>query len=427
MLDIKFVRAFPASVRQDLEKRGDKEKQAWFEDLLKKDELYRRLLQETEALRADRNKVSKAVSEAKKAGADASSLLAAAAAIPGQIKEKEEQAVAAQEQVRFYLMRLPNVLHESVPVGKTGDDNVVVRSWGNPRQDRTKSHVDILEPYGLADLERATKTSGSRFYFLKNELVLLDYALMRYGLDFLWKRGFQLIEPPYMMLKKPYEGVTDLADFENVMYKIEGEDLYLIATSEHPMGAMHQNEIFEPDQLPLKYAGVSACFRKEAGAHGKDTKGIFRVHQFNKIEQFIFSKPEDSWKLHEELLKNAESFFQSLELPYRIVNICTGDIGTVAAKKYDLEVWMPAQQTYREAVSCSNCTAYQATRLNIKYRLKPGSDEKEWLHTLNSTLVATSRAIVAIIENNQQADGAITVPKVLHPYTGGMTEIKPKK
>ncbi|NQV08864.1 serine--tRNA ligase, partial [Candidatus Woesearchaeota archaeon] len=214
-----------------------------------------------------------------------------------------------------------------------------------------------------------------------------------------------------------------LEDFETVMYKIEGDDLYLIATSEHPMAAMHMDEVFEEGELPLKYAGVSTCFRKEAGSHGKDTKGIFRVHQFNKIEMFIFSNQDDSWGYHEELMKNAEDIFKKLKLPYRVMNICTGDIGTVAAKKYDIEVWMPAQKTYREVVSCSNCTAYQAARLNIKYNTKEG---KKYVHTLNSTAIATSRAMVGILENYQNKDGSVTIPATLVPYMNGKKKIVPK-
>ena len=226
-----------------------------------------------------------------------------------------------------------------------------------------------------------------------------------------------------MMRRQAYEGVTDLKDFEDVMYKIEGEDLYLIATSEHPMAAMYMDEVLEEKDLPIKMAGISPCFRKEAGAHGKDTKGIFRVHQFNKIEQFIFSKPEDSWELHEELLKNTEEIFKKLKLPYRVVNICTADIGTVASKKYDIEVWMPVQKQYREVASISNCTAFQATRLNVKYRTNEGN---KFVHTLNATAIATSRVIVAIMENFQNKDGSISVPTVLQDYMHGIKKIKPK-
>jgi len=253
---------------------------------------------------------------------------------------------------------------------------------------------------------------------------MLDFALQKYAIDFMHNRGYTILHPPFMMNKRAYEGVTDLKDFEDVMYKVEDEDLYLIATSEHPLTAMFMDEIFEEDALPIKSAGISSCFRKEAGAHGKDTKGIFRGHQFNKIEQIIICKPEDSWKFHEELLKNVEDFFESLNLPFRTVNICIGDMGTVAAKKYDVEVWMPAQQKYREVASCSNCTDYQARRLGMRFRNK---GKNTIVHTLNSTCVATSRALVGILENNQQKDGSILIPNVLVSYMNGIRKLeKPK-
>ncbi|MFA5247172.1 MAG: serine--tRNA ligase, partial [Candidatus Micrarchaeia archaeon] len=238
----------------------------------------------------------------------------------------------------------------------------------------------------------------------------------RFAMDLLVTKGYTPVMPPYMMNRAAYEGVTDLSDFEKVMYKIDGEDEYLIATSEHPMGGMYKDEIFEEKDLPLKLAGISPCFRREIGAHGIDTKGLFRVHQFHKIEQFIFCKPEESWAFHEELLANAEEVFQKLGLPYQVVAICTGDIGTVAAKKYDIEVWMPREKKYREVVSCSNCTAYQAARLNIKVRDRKDFESKQYVHTLNSTAIATSRALRAILENYQHEDGSVSIPKVLQPY-----------
>jgi seryl-tRNA synthetase len=301
-------------------------------------------------------------------------------------------------------------------VGEEG--NEVVREWGGqPKFDfQVRSHVDLLDMLSLGDIPRAAKIAGARFYYLKNELVILDLAMKQMALAMLAKKGFTPVYPPFMMHREPYEGVTDLADFQDVMYKIDDEDLYLIATSEHPIAAMYMGEVFEPTDLPMKFAGISTCFRKEAGSHGKDTKGIFRVHQFDKVEQFVFSSPDESWRIHEELIANAEEFFQALKIPYRVVNICTGDIGTVAAKKYDLEMWMPGQGMYREAVSCSNCTAYQATRLGIKYRLKKGGLEKAYLHTLNSTMMANPRAMVAIMENCQTQDGSIVIPKALHKY-----------
>jgi len=277
----------------------------------------------------------------------------------------------------------------------------------------------------LVDMERAAKISGARFYFLKNELVMLNLALQRFALEYLSKKGFEIIEPPFMINKKAMAGVIPMGDFEEVIYKIEDEDLFLIATAEHPLGAMRMKEILDKKELPVKYAGISPCFRKEAGAHGKDTKGIFRVHQFDKIEQFIFCEPKDSWKLHEELIKNAEGIFKALKVPYRGVNICTGDVGYVAAKKYDIEGWFPGQGKYRELCSCSNCTDYQSRRLAVKYRPEQHL-KSEYVHTLNSTAIAIQRAICCIAENYQTKKG-FKIPKVLQEYMGGLKEVKVNK
>ena len=326
-------------------------------------------------------------------------------------------------------MQLPNLLDESVPLGKDSNDNVQVKTWGTiPKFNfPIKNHIDLALDLDQIDMERAGKISGARFFYLKNQVAQLDMALMSFAIEELTKKGYTPIIPPYLMNREAYEGVTALGDFADVLYKVENEDLYLIATSEHPMAAMYMNEVLKEQDMPLKLAGISTCFRKEAGAHGKDTRGIFRTHQFNKIEQFIFCKPEDSTKLHEELLQNAEELLQKLELPYRVVNVCTGDIGTVAAKKYDIEAWMPAQNGYREVVSCSNCTDYQGRRLGIRYREKEGAPPKGFVHTLNSTAVATGRTIVAIIENNQQEDGTINIPSALRKYMGNREKIDKKR
>ena len=278
-----------------------------------------------------------------------------------------------------------------------------------------KPHGELLQELGLADFEKAAEVSGHGFYYLMGDIARLEMALVNFAVDSLAKKGYTLVEPPLMLRRKPYEGVTDLKDFETMMYKVDGEDLLLIATSEHPIAAMLMNETLDEKKLPIKFAGYSPCFRKELGSHSIDTKGLFRVHHFNKVEQFIFCKPEDSWKFHDELLSNGEELFQQLKIPYRVVNICTGDIGIVAAKKYDIEAWFPRENLYREVISCSNCTSYQATRLNIKYRK---GEEKEHVHTLNSTAIATGRAIRAIVENYQQKDGTIKVPTVLQKYMG---------
>jgi len=269
----------------------------------------------------------------------------------------------------------------------------------------------------LIDEERAAKTSGHGFFFLKKDLVLLDLAIQRFALDFLKKKGFIIIEPPFMIKRKPYEGVVDLTDFENVMYKIENEDLYLIATSEHAMGAMFMDEVFDKKDLPLKLAGVSACFRKEVGAHGKYTKGLFRMHQFNKIEQFVFCLPEQSEKMLEEIQRNAEELYQALGLHFRVVELCSGDLSILKNRSYDTEVWM-ADGNFREVGSATNCTDYQSRRLNIKFREGEGKAAAGFVHTLNNTALATSRTMIAILEQFQQKDGSVVIPKVLVPYTG---------
>jgi len=418
MLDIRFVRAHPEIVKADLQKRNDMEKTGWVDVLLAKDARSRQLKVETDALRQRRNTIARDINAAKKAGNDAKDLMAEAADLPRKIRDCDAEQEEIKNTIHTYLMRLPNILHDSVPQGKDDSENVEVKRVGTPRTPdfEVKNHGQLAAENNWADFERATKIAGAGFYFLKGSLVLLDLALQRYALDLLEKKGFVPVIPPYMINRSSYEGVTDLADFEKVMYKIDGDDAYLIATSEHPIGAMYRDEIFEEKDLPLRLAGISPCFRREIGAHGLDTKGLFRVHQFTKVEQFVFCRPEDSWPIHEELLANAEELFAGLGLPYHVVNICTGDIGTVAAKKYDIEVWMPRENAYKEVVSCSNCTSYQAVRLNIRVRDKSDFESKQHIHTLNSTAVATSRVIRAILENCQQKDGRVRIPDALRPY-----------
>ncbi len=426
MLDIRLIRETPDIVRQDLDKRQDDEKMKLLEEIIAWDKEWRAILEQLNADRHRRNVVSKEISELKKKGEDASALVKEAQELPQRIKEQEAREDELKKKINHGLMRLPNILHETVPIGKDDSDNVEERKWGEIREfdfDLT-SHAELMENLGIADFDRAGKIAGSGFVFMMGDLVLLDQALINFALDYLTKQGYVPVEPPFMMRRRAYEGVTDLADFESVMYKVEEEDEYLIATSEHPIGAMYMDEIIDEDILPLKYVGLSTNFRREVGAHGLDTKGLFRMHQFNKVEQFIFCKPEDSWHFHEELIGNAEALCQMLKIPYRIVNDCTGDIGTVAAKKYDLEAWSPRQNKYVEVVSCSNCTDYQARRLNIRCGKVGG--EKRILHTLNSTAIATSRTLVAILENYQNADGTVTVPEALRPYMNNLEAIQPK-
>ena len=420
MLDIRLIREKPDYVRENLKRRNDPEKLEMLDQLIEYDKKWRQSLTRLNELRHQRRELTNEIAQLKKQGKEIAQKIEEARKIDAEIESLEKQVEELSRKVKHYLMRLPNLLHDSVPYGVDENDNVTVKTWGEiPKFDfKVKDHIDLGLSLGILDLERAAKVSGARFYYLKGLGVLLDMALINFALNELVKKGYEPIEPPYMMRRKAYEGATALADFEEMLYKIEDEDLYLIATSEHPIAAMFMNEVLNAEDLPLKFAGVSACFRREAGAHGKDTRGIFRTHQFNKVEQFIFCLPEHSWEMHEELLRNAEELVQKLGLPYRVVNVCTGDIGSFAAKKYDIEVWMPAQNRYREIISCSNCTDYQARRLNIRYREKEGAPPKGVVHTLNSTALATGRTVVAILENYQQEDGTVVIPEVLRPYMG---------
>jgi seryl-tRNA synthetase len=429
MLDIKLIRENPELVKANLAKRGNPECLQMLEDLITVDKEWRSNLTKLNDLRHGRKLVTIEIAKLKKAGKEATDEFTKAEDIDVQIKLIEKQVAEQEKKTHDYLLRLPNWLDDSVPLGKDDKDNVQVKTWGTIPQFNfeVKNHIDLALNLDLIDMERAGKVSGSRFFYLKNEVAMLDMALMSFAIEELSQKGYTPIIPPYLMKREAYEGVTALGDFEEVLYKVENEDLYLIATSEHPMAAMLMNETLKEVDMPIKLAGISTCFRKEAGAHGKDTRGIFRTHQFNKIEQFIFCKPEDSPKLHEELLQNAEYLLHKIGLPYRVVNVCTGDIGTVAAKKYDIEAWMPAQNGYREVVSCSNCTDYQGRRLGVRYREKEGAPPKGFVHTLNSTAIATGRTIVAIIENNQQADGTINIPEALRKYMGNREKIGRKR
>ncbi len=426
MLDIKSVRVNPEVVKENLRRRGNPEKLQLVEEVLKFDEEWRRIQSEANGLRSKRNKLTDEIGKVRRRGEDASFLVKQAEQIPEEIKELEDESEKLERKIMDILLALPNIIHESVPFGVDETANVEVRKWSEPRKlsFTPRDHIDLAAALRLIDLERGAKVAGARFYYLRGDLVKLNYALLKFALDFIQKRGYVLIQPPYLLRREAIGGAIALSDFEDVIYKIENEDLYLIPTSEHAMLAQHMGEIIDGRTLPLRYGGISPCFRKEAGAHGRDTKGIFRIHQFEKVEQFIFCRPEDSWIEHEGLLANAEEFFQSLKIPYRIVNVCTGDLGTVAAKKYDLEAWLPGQGKYREVVSCSNCTAYQAVRSKIRFRNKPDESTK-WLHTLNSTLAASERTLIAIMENYQTEDGSVMIPEILQAYMGGMTNIRP--
>ena len=429
MLDIKLIREQPDLVRKNLEKRKKPEFLNMLETLIERDEQWRKIKMEIDTLRQKRNKLTETIKILKTQGKEEEipTVIAEAKSIPQQISEKEQLQSRIEEEKNSLLLQLPNLLHETVPYGEDDAGNVVEKTWGDKPSFSfpAKSHVDLVELLDCADIERGAKTSGARFYFLKNELVELEYALIFHALKLLRKRKYQLIIPPALVKGFVMEGGGFLPTYKDDVYKIDGEDLYLVGTSEAPLVGMHADEILYKDEFPLRYAGFSTCFRTEAGAHGKDTKGIFRTHHFEKIEQISITDPEQSWKEHEYLFETAELFWQSLEIPYQKVNICTGDIGIVAAKKYDLEAWYPSQNAYRELVSTSNCTDYQARRLKIRFREKDGMPT-QMCHTLNSTLIAIQRGLTCILENYQKEDGSVTVPTVLQPYVS-FKEITPKQ
>jgi seryl-tRNA synthetase len=421
MLDVKIIRDQPEIIKDMLVKRHI---EFPFDELQDFDRKRRALITEAQELKHKRNVVSEQIAAKKKSGDDASAVIKEMKLIADRIGALDAEIEHAEKRYQELMLMLPNLIHESVPAGKDANDNVEIRRWGEPRKFnfKVKDHIELGTSLDLLDLDRAAKVSGARFYFLKRTLVRMNHALALFALDFLRKKDYTLIQTPYMINRKAMEGAVMLSDFGDVIYKIEDDDLYMIGTSEHAMVAMHMDEIFDAKQLPIRYAGISPCFRKEAGAHGRDTKGIFRVHQFEKVEQLVFANPENSWSEHEKMIQNAEEFFKLLGLPYRIVLLCTADLGKISAKTYDLEAWMPGQNAYREVVSCSNCLDYQARRLGIKYRDKP-NEESKFMHTLNSTLVATERTLVTILENFQTEKGTVVVPEVLRPYMDGISEI----
>jgi seryl-tRNA synthetase len=341
--------------------------------------------------------------------------------------ETEQEKKVVDAKFRASMMTLPNIIDKSVPIGSDEKDNLILKYHGTITNFDffLKDHVDIANSLGLLDIERAAKIAGARFYFLKNELVKLNLALINFALDFLAEKGYTLAQPPFMIRKEAMEGAVILADFEDMIYKIEKDDLYMIGTSEHSMASMHMNEILDGKDLPLRYASTSPCFRKEAGAHGKDTKGIFRVHQFEKVEQFVYSRPEESERQHERMLAITEEFYEKLGIPYRTVLLCSADLGKTSSKTFDIEAWMPSQNAYREIVSCSNCTDFQARRLVTRFRDKI-NEQTRFVHTLNSTLVATERTMACIMENYQTSNGTVEVPDVLQQYMAGMKEIRCK-
>ena len=420
MLDIKAVRSDPDLVRSSEERRG--RDPSIVDRVLELDRAWKDAAHEEQTLRKTRNEVSEAINAAKKSGDDG----AAAQAIERmqehvkRINDATMKTRTAQDERDAALKTIGNILHEDVPSGASEDENVELRSWGEkPNLTDHKDHIELLESLDLVDLDTAARVSGARWYYLKNEGVLLDQALQRFAIDHMRKAGFDLVMPPFALKRDVLAGTVNLSEFEDTIYKIDGEDLYLIGTSEHALIALKEGHTFHPSELPKKLVGVSSCFRKEAGSHGRDTKGIFRVHQFNKVEQIVFTKTEESWEWFDTIQRLSEEMLEALGIPYRVMAICTGDIGLKQALQYDIEAWFPGQNekkgAYREVTSCSNCTDYQSVPLGIKY---DEGGERRFVHILNNTALATTRTIAAILENHQQPDGSVRMPEVLVPYLG---------
>ncbi|OIW07121.1 hypothetical protein TanjilG_10094 [Lupinus angustifolius] len=396
------------------------------DEVINLDKQWRKRQFELENLKRDFNKINKEISKLKRGGEDASKLIGESEETKKLIAQKEVEVRETFTLLNSKLETIGNLVHHSVPISDDEANNKVVKSWGEKRvEPKLKNHVDLVELLGIADTKKGADVAGGRGFYLKGDGVRLNQALINFGLDFLEKRGYTLLHTPFFMRKDVMSKCAQLAQFDEELYKVtgEGDDKYLIATAEQPLCAYHIDDWIHPTQLPIRYAGYSSCFRKEAGSHGRDTLGIFRVHQFEKVEQFCLTSPNDndSWDMHEEMLKNSEEFYQALNIPYQVVSIVSGALNDAAAKKYDLEAWFPSSQAYRELVSCSNCTDYQARRLEIRYGQKKGNDQtKQYVHLLNSTLTATERTICCILENNQKEDG-VEIPEVLVPFMGGKT------
>ena len=420
---MRMFRELADVIRADHNRRGISHD--LIDQVISLDKEWKDLRYKVDQIRRQRNEAAREIAAAKKAGdsVEVEKILSQVANLGAQIEELGTIADETEKKRDLIRMKIPNILHESVPIGNDEEGNTSHSMHGKMPEFRfqPRVHNDLIEENKWVDLGRAAKIAGSRFYYLKGDLARLELALQQFSVEFLVNRGYTLVQPPVMMNREAYEGVTDLSDFETVMYDIQPDGYYAIATSEHPLTAMFMDEVIEPSLLPIKMVGVSPCFRREVGAHGLSDKGIWRVHQFTKVEQIVICKPDESWDHHEDLLQNCIDLWDELELYYRVVNICTGDMGTVAAKKYDLEAWLPGVESFKEVVSCSNCTDYQANRLRMRYRTSDGNSS---VHTLNSTAVATSRALVAIMEQYQEEDGRVRIPKKLLRWFNEQTHLE---
>ncbi|MGN7943041.1 serine--tRNA ligase [Virgibacillus sp. 6R] len=423
MLDIKYLRNNLEEVKEKLSKRGeDLTDFGKFEDLDKK---RRELISETEELKSKRNDVSSQIAQLKREKKDADQLIIEMKEVGEKIKGLDEELREVEKELEVLLLSIPNIPHESVPVGDTEDDNVEVRKWGELPEFsfEPKPHWDIADELEILDFERAAKVTGSRFVFYKGLGARLERALFNFMLDLhVDEHGYTEIFPPFIVNRDSMTGTGQLPKFEEDAFKIAGEDYFLVPTAEVPVTNLHREEILSVEQLPIKYVAFSTNFRSEAGSAGRDTRGLIRQHQFNKVELVRFVKPEDSYAELEKLTGHAEKVLQLLELPYRVMSMCTADLGFTAAKKYDIEVWIPSYGTYREISSCSNFESFQARRANIRFRRDPKA-KVEHVHTLNGSGLAIGRTVAAILENYQEEDGSVVIPKVLRPYMGNKERI----
>lgn len=426
MLDIKVLRADFEAVKNLLQHKGeDLTDLGKFEEL---DTRRRELIVQSEQLKSKRNEVSGQVAALKRDKQDADHLITEMREVGDKIKEIDDELRVYEEQLETLLLNIPNIPHESVPIGATEDENIEIRKWGEISDFgfEPKPHWDLADNLGILDFERAGKVTGSRFVFYKGLGARLERALMNFMLDLhVDEHGYKEVIPPYIVNRASMTGTGQLPKFEEDAFRIESEDYFLVPTAEVPVTNLHRDEILAGDHLPINYAAFSACFRSEAGSAGRDTRGLIRQHQFNKVELVKFVKPEDSYAELEKLTGHAEKVLQLLGLPYRVLSMCTGDLGFTAAKKYDIEVWIPSYNTYREISSCSNFEAFQARRANIRFRRDP-KGKPEHVHTLNGSGLAIGRTVAAILENYQQEDGSVIIPEVLRPYMGKNEVIKPE-
>jgi seryl-tRNA synthetase len=422
MLDLRYIRDNIEFLEEILKNRNSESKLNEFEQL---DAERREILEKVEKLKHRRNIVSVEVGKLKREGEDASEIIAEMGGVSKEIKELDKTLAEVDEKLRYIQMTIPNVYHKSTPVGKDEDENVEIRTWGEPTKldFKPKAHYELGEELGILDFERGAKLGGSRFTLYKGLGARLERALISFMLDLhTTEHGYTELLTPILVKREVMEGTGQLPKFEDDAYKTE-DDMFLIPTSEVSVTNVHRKEIFKADELPKYYTAFSPCFRREAGSYGKDIKGLIRQHQFNKVEMVKLTKPEESYAELEKMVANAEEVLKRLELPYRVIQLCTGDIGFSAAKTYDIEVWLPHQDKYREISSCSNTEDFQARRMGIKFRAE-GSKKSEFVHTLNGSGLAVGRTVVAILENYQQADGSVIIPEALRPYMGGLDVIK---